>query len=176
MTSQPQGPSQPQENGAMGEELPAEVVEALVGATTVAVEELCQTPVIPGAAYHAGSLPSAAELVATVELKRSVPGWLAVGVPRTTARTLAQRYLADSPQPDDGLMLDAVGEFANVIAGQIKTMLKGTAYHFQLTTPRFGAESLPDSHEASKAWLVHPFATDAGEFVVCLRLSPCEDA
>lgn len=170
MTTQPQGP------GAMGEELPAEVIEALVGATTVAMEELCQTPVIPGAAYRAGSLPSDAELVATIELKRAVPGWLAVGFPRTTARTLAQRYLSDSPQPDDGLMLDAVGEFANVIAGQIKTMLKGTPYHFRLTTPRFGPESLPESHEESTAWLVHPFATDAGEFAVCLRLSPCEDA
>lgn len=170
MTSQPQGP------GAMGEEMPAEVIEALVGATTVAMEELCQTPVIPGAAYRAGSLPSDAELVATIELKRAVPGWLAVGFPRTTARTLAQRYLSDSPQPDDGLMLDAVGEFANVIAGQIKTMLKGTPYHFRLTTPRFGPESLPESHEESTAWLVHPFATDAGEFAVCLRLSPCEDA
>lgn len=170
MTSQPQGP------GAMGEELPAEVIEALVGATTVAMEELCQTPVIPGAAYRAGSLPSDAELVATIELKRAVPGWLAVGFPRTTARTLAQRYLADSPQPDDGLMLDAVGEFANVITGQIKTMLKGTPYHFQLTTPRFGPESLPESHDGSTAWLVHPFATDAGEFVVCLRLSPCEES
>ena len=170
MTSQPQGP------GAMGEELPAEVIETLVGATTVAMEELCQTPVIPRAAYRAGSLPSDAELVATIELKRAVPGWLAVGFPRTTARTLAQRYLADSPVPDDGLMLDAVGEFANVIAGQIKTMLKGTPYHFHLTTPRFGPESLPESHEDSTAWLVHPFATDAGEFVVCLRLSPCEES
>lgn len=159
----------------MGEELPAEVIEALVGATTVALEELCQTPVIPGEAYRAGSLPTAAELVATIELKRAVPGWIAIGFPRSTARVLAQRYLADSPQPDDGLMLDAVGEFANVIAGQIKTMLKGTPYHFHLTTPRFGTESLPDGREASQAWLVHPFGTDAGEFVVCLRLSPCDD-
>ena len=31
---------------------------------------------------------------------------------------------------------DAAGEFANVIAGQAKTMLKGTVYHFNLSTPQ----------------------------------------
>ena len=46
--------------------------------------------------------------------------------------------LVPSADLDSGLsplVADAAGEFANMIAGQAKTMLKGTPYHFTLSPP-----------------------------------------
>ena len=46
-----------------------------------------------------------------------------------------RRYLPEGTALTDEMIDDVAGEFANVIAGQAKTILKGTPYHFTLSTP-----------------------------------------
>ena len=94
--------------------------------------------------------------------------WVPVVVfPRAVLNVLVVRFLKMGPAVAADLVADAAGEFANVIAGQAKTILKGTDYHFTLSTPTVGpAADLPDA-------LVLPFDTDAGPFALHVALAPC---
>jgi CheY-specific phosphatase CheX len=74
-------------------------------------------------------------VIATIVLMRDPPGSLSLVLPRETAARLASRYLPPGTAIATELIDDVAGEFANVIAGQAKTMLKGSVYHFFLSTP-----------------------------------------
>ena len=80
---------------------------------------------------------SEGHLSATLPLRRTPPGVLAVALPRAFAAGFAERVLAESGDP--ALVADLVGELANVIAGHAKALLVGTPGHFDLGTPRLGA-------------------------------------
>ena len=61
---------------------------------------------------------------------------LVLSFPAQTAAALAGRVLAEVAQaPDDDLVRDCMGELANVIAGQAKTLLAETPYQLLLATP-----------------------------------------
>jgi chemotaxis protein CheX len=114
--------------------LPAEVIEAFSSAAVTALQEMTQ--------YEALSVPqdTTSELagnlvVAAMRLLRSDPGNFALVMTRDTAKRLAERYLPVDTELTEELINDVVGEFANVIAGQAKTILKGTPYHFLLSLP-----------------------------------------
>ena len=77
-------------------------------------------------------------VAAHLPLKGDPPGVVLLELPAALADTLAGRYLTPNVELTPGLVADAVGEFVNVIAGQVKTSLKGTARHFHLATPMPG--------------------------------------
>jgi CheY-specific phosphatase CheX len=147
----------------------AAVIEAFTAATVTAFEELCRTPVVPGAPFVAPVRPFTHQVAAEIDLRRAVPGLLVLAFPQPVLDALAARYLPDEVSISPDIAGDAAGEFANVIAGQAKTMLKGTLYHFNLSTPRLAA---PDD---GREFLVLPFDCDAGAFSVCVHLPPCEE-
>jgi len=133
--------------------------EAAAEAVRIAFEEMCQTAVFvaePGAPLEA--------IVATISLRRSPPGLLALALAAETLEALARRYLPDEP-PSDELLHDAAGEFANVIAGQLKTSLKGTPFHFDLSTPRITLE-LPTLADP----ILLGFECDAGRLSLIISL------
>jgi CheY-specific phosphatase CheX len=68
-------------------------------------------------------------------LLRDPPGTLALVLASDTAANLAARYLPTGTALSSEIIDDVAGEFANVIAGQAKTILKGTPYRFHLSTP-----------------------------------------
>ena len=74
-------------------------------------------------------------IIATIQLAREVPGYFFLLLSTRTAEQLAARYLGPDIDLSPELIDDLAGEMANVIAGQAKTMLKGTPYHFHMTTP-----------------------------------------
>jgi CheY-specific phosphatase CheX len=114
-----------------------EIAEAAAAAVQTAFEEMCQTPVVPGPVAE-----STNEIVAVIALKRTPPGKLCLAFPAAVLETLARRYLPEEP-PSEELFRDAAGEFANVVAGQLKTCLKGTPFHFDLSTPTVGDATGP---------------------------------
>jgi hypothetical protein len=130
------------------------IEEAAIAAVQTAFEELCQTPVAAGPPGDGASV----EIVATIALKRTPPGTLSLVFPPAVLDALARRYLPDEP-PSDELFRDAAGEFANVVAGQLKTCLKGTPYHFDLSTPQVDTGSV-----SSAAPIAIGFECDAGLF------------
>jgi CheY-specific phosphatase CheX len=143
------------------------VIDAVTAATVTTFEELCQTSIVPGEPYLSRIIPIVDAVTAEITLRRAVPGRLVLAYPRQVLGVLASRYLpgeAITPEIAD----DAAGEFANVIAGQIKTMLHGTPYHFHLSTPHVGVTA--SSATEAPDFLVLTFDCDAGIFAVHVYL------
>ena len=65
------------------------------------------------------------------------PDCLTLSLPMKTARSMAERVLADVREPiDDRMVLDCIGELANVLAGQAKSLLANSPYRFSFSLPR----------------------------------------
>lgn len=77
-----------------------------------------------------------AAAVARIELPRKVPGLIALLAPASTMRFICERYLPPDSTVSEDILMDVAGELTNVIAGQVKTALKGTPFHFQMSTPK----------------------------------------
>jgi CheY-specific phosphatase CheX len=75
--------------------------------------------------------------------------------------------LPDGTELSDEIIHDVVGELANVIAGQAKTMLKGTPYHFALSIP------VVSRHQAGSATpgVAIPLTVEAGQLVLYVDLT-----
>ena len=134
---------------------------ALIEAVTTALREL--------AAVECAVCDTAppADLCAVLPVTTTAgPGALALALPEATALALARRILADTGvEPDAAAVRDCAGEVVNVVCGQAKTMLRGTPYHFTLSTPRV-ADGAPDVGDAH----VLAFASDAGPFALHVHL------
>ncbi len=74
-------------------------------------------------------------VVASIGLEGKSVGKLSVITSAEAAANLTERYLPGEATITDEIVNDMVGEIANVIAGQAKTILKSTRHHFMLTTP-----------------------------------------
>ncbi|MFN9718981.1 MAG: chemotaxis protein CheX [Planctomycetota bacterium] len=74
-------------------------------------------------------------IVAAIQLARTKPGELRLVLSDELALQFAAKYLGDDVELSAEMADDLAGELANVIAGQAKTMLKGSDYHFLMTSP-----------------------------------------
>lgn len=93
------------------------------------------------------------------------PGRLILSFPEVTAVALARQVLKE--EVDSGMVCDCIGEVANVVAGQAKTLLLGTPSHFTLATPmsvRAGDAGV------SAGWQVLQFESELGAFTVYVDL------
>jgi chemotaxis protein CheX len=92
--------------------------------------------------------------------------------PERTAAAIAQRVLADTEvELNESLIRDCIGEIANVIAGQAKTLLAGTPYRLTFSLPEVVVGKHLLSHpEWSRECLVIAFRSDLGEFSLGLAL------
>jgi CheY-specific phosphatase CheX len=115
-----------------------EVLDTLIESATAMLRELTQ---YESWAEQSGPADSIAltedgpRITALLKLLRHHPGELRLELAEPSALKLAQRYLPPETPLTADLIDDTVGEFANVIAGQAKTVLKGTLFHFSLSTP-----------------------------------------
>jgi CheY-specific phosphatase CheX len=116
--------------------LPEDVTDAFRQATLNAFSELFQLDVMClDATVTAPGNPTETIVTATINLVRPDPSWLTIRLTESVARGLAQRYLPPGTPLDREVIGDTIGELANVVAGQSKTALKGTPYHFLLSIP-----------------------------------------
>jgi chemotaxis protein CheX len=111
-----------------------------------------------------------ADLSATVRLTTATGDWrLIMTFPPPTAAELARRILAETTDPvTPDMIADCMGEVANVVAGQAKALLFGTAFHFTLSTPTVVTGLV----EGTDGRRVIPFDSDVGEFALHL-CPPC---
>jgi CheY-specific phosphatase CheX len=94
-----------------------------------------------------------------------------------TAGQLAVRYLPEGTFLTEDLIDDVAGEFANVIAGQAKTILKGTPYHFSMSTPVVTrAATLSQLLLVADAKRTMPLAAELGRVLLLVDLPPCPNA
>ena len=104
-------------------------IEAFVAATVTTFEELTGSTVVARAPFLLDR-HVVMDVTANVVLRHDPPGRMRLLFPLSVLEALADRYLAGAAPLTAELVDDAAGEFANVIAGQAKTMLKGTPEHF----------------------------------------------
>ena len=160
-------------------EVREQLMEPFISATCLTLTELAQTELAVRSVYRTALPRTLGDISAVLGLTAEGGEVLVLSFPAPTAAALAGRVLAEVTQaPDDDLVRDCMGELANVIAGQAKTLLAETPYQLLLGTPTIlsgaGLEvgSRPDVES-----LVVVFGTDAGDFAlqVCLKcLGPYE--
>lgn len=114
---------------------------AFAEAVVTTFAELAGTAFRPAPAGTAW--PPGPAVAAHLPLKGIPPGVVVLELPAALAEALAGRYLPPGTSLAPDLIADAVGEFVNVIAGQVKTALRGTTHHFHLATPRPGTPAAP---------------------------------
>lgn len=149
--------------------LPPEVADAFRLAAITALQELVQ---LEGQWEDASpEFESNPAVIATMQLlgeSRQRKGRVSLALSATTGAKLAVRYLPPGTATTAEMVDDVAGEFANVIAGQAKTMLKGTPYHFQLTTPTVTRAKSPFSTTPASA--IH-FSTELGTICLLIEFS-----
>jgi len=157
---------------------PTAVVEAFQEAVVTAFSEMAQLVAFPETTSSGTIDVSDGDVVAaSIHLLRPLPGTMTLLLSAPTAAKLAARYLpAGTPLTVD-LIDDVAGEFANVIAGQAKTMLKGTPYHFTLSTPKVTrAGSFARSPRAEDSGFVALLSCELGRVLIRVELPACPHA
>ena len=163
---------------AVNADLPTYVTDAFAWSAVTVLQELAQIEAYPSPNALAASARHEPGIVSVVRLLRSFPGTMTLVLSTESARRFAELYLPPGTPLTDEIVQDVAGEFANVIAGQAKTILKGTAYHFTL--------SIPVVSQIASAWDAvsgTPTASpaislefDSGYLLLFIDLRPCPGA
>lgn len=130
------------------------------------LREMAGIEAAPGEPKRVADLNAIGDIAAVLALMAASNGYLVLGFPIATATALAQRVLDGATELNDTMIRDCVGELANVVAGQTKTLLFGTPEHFTLSTPT--VVSGPPDVPAGNWWMVD-FRSEVGPFRLCLR-------
>jgi chemotaxis protein CheX len=157
-----------------GPDAPAAVVEAFTAAVVTTFQELCSTAVALREPVLVSASLAIGDINAAINLKRRLPGRLVCTFPRAVLEALAGSYLPAGTFLTSEIADDTAGEFANVIAGQAKTMLKGTPYHYALSIPAVSREPIVSAEfEGERGQLLLLFDTEEGGFVLQVILPAC---
>jgi CheY-specific phosphatase CheX len=158
-------------------DLPREVVEAFISAAITALQELMQFEALVEELSAVLALEMTNVVSATVRLVRTEPGKLTVVLTEESASRLAARFLPKETLLTEEIVNDVTGEIANVIAGQAKTTLKGTPYHFKMSTPVVARESsVSDPAGVVATTLVASLTFESGRMKLFVNLSACPGA
>lgn len=115
---------------------PAVVIEAFTSAAMITFQELIGVEVHFEQCQLKGEVETNGPIViAVIHLLRENAGSMLLILSPEVASQLATHYLPVGTALTEEIIDDVAGEFANVIAGQAKTILKGTSSHFHLSTP-----------------------------------------
>jgi CheY-specific phosphatase CheX len=157
---------------------PPEVVEAFTSAAITALQELARVEAFSEPLPPALDAPISGPVVsAAIRLQRLIPGAMTLLLCAEAAAQLAARYLPEGTVLTEDLIDDVAGEFANVIAGQAKTILKGTPYHFTMTTPVVSrGATLAAFPMTAVATHAISLVSEPGRLVLLVDLSPCPNA
>lgn len=148
-----------------------ELVEAFSAAVPFALREMAGVAAIAGVPHVAETGDGFPGVAAAIRLTTVVGEWrLVMSFPEGTAATLAARVLAEAGvEVTPELVRDCMGEVANVVAGQAKSLLVGRPAHFTLSTPVVFAGGSVEAMASAGRWVI-PFESDVGAFEV--RLEP----
>lgn len=146
----------------VGAELTDALVEPLADAVRQALAEMAGIELVLQSAHLRDKPAALGDIDAVIELSSVQNGLLVMSFSSRSAKALAGKILADTQEElTPALVQDCMGEITNVIAGQAKAMLHGTAHHFTFSPPVVHAgnsASLPENLGS----LVLAFDSDAG--------------
>ena len=104
-----------------------------------------------------------------IDVTGEVNGRVVVSLPETVAARLASALLGDAIQEIDEDVMDAVGEIANMIAGNAKTDFPGGAGAISVPRVVLGRESVP--YPVATPVIQIPCQTEAGPLHIDVALS-----
>jgi chemotaxis protein CheX len=147
-------------------------MDSFITAATVALAEMAGTDIVVREVYQ-GTLDCPwGDISAALGITSATGGMLVLSFSERTAAAIAKRVLADTNEEiSESLVRDCVGEIANVIAGQAKTLLTGTPHEMTFSLPRVVGPIPPHScPEPGPGCLVIAFQSHFGEFIMRLTL------
>jgi chemotaxis protein CheX len=149
-----------------------EPLKSFVTATVVAIAEMAGTEVVVREVYQKRLDSPCGDISARVRITSVAEGMFVLGFPQRTAAAIAERVLANVREEINGtLVCDCVGEIANVIAGQAKTLLAGTRHQMTFSLPQVTVGNAPSSQpEHGRNCVLIKFCSDLGEFTIRLVL------
>jgi chemotaxis protein CheX len=154
-------------------ELREQLLEPFISAANLTLTELAHTELAVRSVYRMLLPRTLGDVSAVLGLTLQGGEMLVLSFPAATAAALAGQVLAEIKQePDDELVMDCMGELANVIAGQAKTLLAETRYQLTLATPvLLSGPGLEVGSRPGVESLVIVFGSDCGDFAlqVCLQ-------
>lgn len=150
---------------------PPVVFDAFQSAALTVFQELAQFEPFPEFDTDAAVDAPGPWIAATLTLRREPAGRFTLLLHVDAATELARRFLPPNVAPEGDIVDDVVAEFANVIAGQAKTLLKGTPQHFLIVPPVVArAESLEAFHPRRAGTIVVAVNLDAFRAVLLVEL------
>jgi chemotaxis protein CheX len=151
-------------------EIRQQLLEPFIEAARAALAEMATTEVVAEEVGRMQLSRPLGDLAAFLPLQFASEGLMVLNFPQQTAAALAGRMLAGITETvDEGLIRDCLGEIANVVAGQAKTLLAGTAYQFTFDVPRVVAGTSHVGAGSGREWLVVAFGSDQGPFSLGLQ-------
>jgi len=154
-------------------EVREQLLEPFIAGANLTLTELAQIEPAVRSTYRTSHPRTLGDISAVLGLTAEGGEVLVLSFPTATAAALAGRVLAEATQaPDDDLVRDCMGELANVIAGQAKTLLAETPYQLLLGTPRIlSGPGLEVGSRPDIEGLVLVFGSAVGDFAlqVCLK-------
>ena len=152
-----------------------QILEPFISAARMTLSELAGTDLGIRSVYRIEDPRTLADLSAVIGVTADGGGVLVLSFPAATATALARRVLAEAaPAPDDDLVRDCLGELANVVAGQAKTLLADTPFQLVLATPSvLSRAGLGVGSRPGTDGLVVVFGSDAGDFALQVCLDRC---
>jgi chemotaxis protein CheX len=169
----PSGAETPSEARPVSQEVRERLVEPFIAAACLVLRECAGTEAVVRAVYRQTLPRPFGDMTAMLRLAGATEEILTLSCPMETAAALAGRMLTGvTPDPDEALVRDCLGELANVIAGQAKALLAGTPYHFTFSPPLVlsgvGQEIRPN---LGTDCLVIAFGSDVGDVALQLFLN-----
>ncbi len=144
------------------------VLDAFMQAVGLTFRELAGLDVIPRG-VTTGRFVGTSGISAVLRLTPAVEGEFALDFPLSVATELTRRiFVTAGADVDEAEVSDCIGEVANVVAGQAKTLLVGTPHHFVFSIPVVTATSGPQPQVDCTCV---EFGTEIGEFTLYLRPS-----
>ncbi|HKK00932.1 MAG TPA: chemotaxis protein CheX [Desulfuromonadales bacterium] len=105
-----------------------------------------------------------------VGLAGTFKGLLAIHTPNDVAKAITSNFLGLDVGDIDDDVKDAIGELANMLAGNIKQAIDTTGKDVTLSIPSaVHGEEYTLNCLANAEWMIMPFTTPSGEFLVELQ-------
>lgn len=117
------------------------------------------------------SLPMADSISGVIGLAGTHKGVLAIHIPNSVAMAITAAFLGMDVAEINEDVEDAVGELANMLGGNVKSILSEKGRDIDLSLPSTISGKLYDFQPTKEAErIIIPFRCDAGEFTVDLQL------
>ncbi len=150
------------------------LLESIIDATKEIFETMIMLDITPGDPLDKNVTKFSCSVSGVIGLAGTCKGMLAIHTPDAVAKSITSNFLGIEVAEVDDDVTDAIGELANMLAGNIKMVLDEAGKDVTLSIPSciHGEEYSMDC-VADADWVVVPFKVDSGEFLVELQIKGC---